>query len=91
MLGVKAKRKALNKFMTLATELLHIQARRQSKPQLAFELDQSLYMQFVSGFAYEEAPSTVYAIEATLYDMQQAKPMDRLVCGGVGFARQTPR
>lgn len=83
----KAKRKALEQIHDVAAELLHIQARRQSKPGFAFELDHSLYMQFASGFAYEETLDQANAIEATLHDMQLAKPMDRLVCGDVGFGK----
>ncbi len=83
----KAKRKALEQIHDVAAELLHIQARRQSKPGISFELDQSLYMQFASGFAYEETLDQANAIEATLHDMQLAKPMDRLVCGDVGFGK----
>lgn len=83
----KAKRKALEQIHDVAAELLHIQARRQSKPGFGFELDQSLYMQFASGFAYEETLDQANAIEATLHDMQQARPMDRLVCGDVGFGK----
>lgn len=83
----KAKRKALEQIHDVAAELLHIQARRQSKPGFGFEVDQSLYMLFASGFAYEETLDQANAIEATLYDMQQAKPMDRLVCGDVGFGK----
>lgn len=83
----KAKRKALEQIHDVAAELLHIQARRASKPGISFEVDQSLYMQFASGFAYEETPDQANAIEATLQDMQQAKPMDRLVCGDVGFGK----
>ena len=44
-------------------------------------------MQFSSGFAYEETLDQANAIEATLHDMQLAKPMDRLVCGDVGFGK----
>ncbi|MQW91612.1 transcription-repair coupling factor [Acinetobacter wanghuae] len=83
----KAKRKALEQIHDVAAELLHIQARRAAKPGIHFELDQSLYMQFASGFAYEETLDQANAIEATLYDMRQAKPMDRLVCGDVGFGK----
>ena len=83
----KAKRKALEQIHDVAAELLHIQARRQAKPGFAFELDQSLYMQFTSGFAYEETLDQANAIEATLHDMQKAEPMDRLVCGDVGFGK----
>ena len=83
----KAKRKALEQIHDVAAELLHIQARRQSKSGFSFELDEKLYMQFASGFVYEETLDQANAIEATLYDMQLAKPMDRLVCGDVGFGK----
>lgn len=83
----KAKRKALEQIHDVAAELLHIQARRHAKPGFAFVLDQSLYRQFVAGFAYEETLDQANAIEAALHDMQQAKPMDRLVCGDVGFGK----
>lgn len=83
----KAKRKALEQIHDVAAELLHIQARRQSKPGFAFEMDHTAYMQFASGFAYEETLDQANAIEATLHDMQLAKPMDRLVCGDVGFGK----
>ncbi|WOE31910.1 MULTISPECIES: transcription-repair coupling factor [unclassified Acinetobacter] len=83
----KAKRKALEQIHDVAAELLHIQARRHAKPGLAFSLDEKMYMQFSASFAYEETLDQANAIEATLYDMQQAKPMDRLVCGDVGFGK----
>ncbi|MEJ2898904.1 transcription-repair coupling factor [Acinetobacter sp. NS-4] len=83
----KAKRKALEQIHDVAAELLHIQARRHAKPGFSFELEQSPYMQFSSGFAYEETLDQANAIEATLHDMQLAKPMDRLVCGDVGFGK----
>ena len=83
----KAKRKALEQIHDVAAELLHIQARRQARPGISFELEQSSYMQFSSGFAYEETLDQANAIDATLHDMQLAKPMDRLVCGDVGFGK----
>ena len=83
----KAKRKALEQIHDVAAELLHIQARRKAKPGISFELEQSTYMQFAAGFAYEETLDQANAIEATLSDMQLAKPMDRLVCGDVGFGK----
>ena len=83
----KAKRKALEQIHDVAAELLHIQARRKARPGISFALEQSSYMQFASGFAYEETLDQANAIEAALYDMQQAKPMDRLVCGDVGFGK----
>lgn len=83
----KAKRKALEQIHDVAAELLHIHARRQAKPGFAFEIDEGLYAQFVSGFMYEETVDQHNAIIATLHDMQQARPMDRLVCGDVGFGK----
>ena len=83
----KAKRKALEQIHDVAAELLHIQARRQSKPGISFELEHTGYMQFSSGFAYEETLDQANAIDAVLHDMQLAKPMDRLVCGDVGFGK----
>ena len=83
----KAKRKALEQIHDVAAELLHIHARRQAKPGFAFAFDESLYHQFVSGFMYEETIDQHNAITATLHDMQQARPMDRLVCGDVGFGK----
>ncbi len=83
----KAKRKALEQIHDVAAELLHIHARRQAKPGFAFAFDESLYHQFVSGFIYEETLDQHNAITATLHDMQQARPMDRLVCGDVGFGK----
>ncbi|MCJ8146464.1 transcription-repair coupling factor [Acinetobacter sp. A3.8] len=83
----KAKRKALEQIHDVAAELLHIHARRQAKPGFAFAFDESLYHQFVSGFMYEETQDQHNAITATLHDMQQTRPMDRLVCGDVGFGK----
>lgn len=83
----KAKRKAMEKIHDVAAELLNIQARRQAKPGVAFEIDELGYQQFVNGFAFEETVDQANAITATLYDMSQDKPMDRLVCGDVGFGK----
>ena len=83
----KAKRKALEQIHDVAAELLHIHARRQAKPGFAFEIEPVTYQQFVAGFIYEETLDQHNAITATLHDMQQARPMDRLVCGDVGFGK----
>lgn len=83
----KAKRKALEKIHDVAAELLNIQARRQAKPGLAFEIDEHAYQQFANSFAFEETLDQANAIAGTLYDMSQDKPMDRLVCGDVGFGK----
>ncbi len=83
----KAKRKALEKIHDVAAELLHIQARRKAREGNAFVVDEHAYDLFSSQFAFEETPDQANAIVATIHDMKQSKPMDRLVCGDVGFGK----
>jgi len=83
----KAKRKALEKIHDVAAELLHIQARRQAREGNAFAVDEHAYDLFSSQFSFEETPDQANAIVATIHDMKQTKPMDRLVCGDVGFGK----
>ncbi|SDB88153.1 transcription-repair coupling factor [Acinetobacter boissieri] len=83
----KAKRKALEQIHDVAVELLHVQARRQAKPSFAFKVDNTAYHLFANSFLYEETLDQANTIEMTLHDMQQPKPMDRLVCGDVGFGK----
>jgi transcription-repair coupling factor (superfamily II helicase) len=83
----KAKRKALEKIHDVAAELLHIQARRQAREGNAFVVDEHAYDLFSSQFSFEETPDQANAIVATIHDMKQSKPMDRLVCGDVGFGK----
>lgn len=83
----KAKRKAMAQIHDVAAELLNIQARRQAKEGLSFPLHEYAYQQFSSAFPFEETVDQANAITATLHDMQQARPMDRLVCGDVGFGK----
>ena len=83
----KAKRKAMEKIHDVAAELLNIQARRQAREGNAFTIDEHAYDIFCSQFSFEETPDQANAITATLHDMAQTKPMDRLVCGDVGFGK----
>lgn len=83
----KAKQKALEQIHDVAAELLNIQARRDAKKGINFKAEASAYDLFASQFAFEETPDQANAIEAVLYDMKQDKPMDRLVCGDVGFGK----
>lgn len=83
----KAKRKAFEQIHDVAAELLNIQARRQAKPGIAFNIDEHAYQQFSNSFAFEETVDQANAIASTLYDMALEKPMDRLVCGDVGFGK----
>jgi len=83
----KAKRKAAEKVRDVAAELLEIQARRRAQAGLALEIDRSLYEPFAAGFAFEETPDQLAAIDATLRDLASSQPMDRVVCGDVGFGK----
>ena len=83
----KAKRKAAQQVRDVAAELLDLYARRLARKGFAFPLDQKLYAEFASGFRYEETPDQQTAIEAVLADLESPMPMDRVVCGDVGFGK----
>ncbi|MDO4699644.1 MAG: transcription-repair coupling factor [Moraxella sp.] len=83
----KTKQKALEQIHDVAAELLNIQARRQAKAGVSFVIDMEQYELFASGFAFEETIDQIAAIEAVMFDMKQSKPMDRLICGDVGFGK----
>lgn len=82
-----AKRKAAEKIRDTAAELLDIYARRQARKGFAFDEPDSDYERFTAGFPYEETPDQQSAIEAVIGDMCSPRPMDRLVCGDVGFGK----
>lgn len=83
----KAKRKAAEKVHDVAAELLDIYAQRAALSGFAFDANEEAYIRFKSGFPFEETPDQEMAIEAVLQDMHSDKPMDRLVCGDVGFGK----
>ena len=83
----KAKQKALEQIHDVAAELLNIQARREAKVGIHFKIDASQYELFASQFAFEETPDQANAIHAVMEDMRQNQPMDRLICGDVGFGK----
>ena len=83
----KAKRKAAEKVRDVAAELLEIQARRQARAGLALHLDRAMYEPFAAGFPFEETPDQHHAIEAVIRDLGSSQPMDRVVCGDVGFGK----
>ena len=83
----KAKQKALEQIHDVAAELLNIQARREAKVGIHFKIDTSQYELFASQFAFEETPDQANAIHAVMEDMRQNQPMDRLICGDVGFGK----
>ncbi|RJX71911.1 transcription-repair coupling factor [Vibrio sinensis] len=83
----KARRKAAEKVRDVAAELLDVYAKRELKPGYKFVLDRGQYATFKAGFPFEETDDQSMAINAVLSDMCQAKAMDRLVCGDVGFGK----
>ncbi|WP_445940807.1 transcription-repair coupling factor [Pseudomonas sp.] len=83
----KAKRKAAEQVRDVAAELLDIYARRAAREGYAFADPKADYATFSAGFPFEETPDQQAAIEAVYSDMLSAKPMDRLVCGDVGFGK----
>ncbi len=83
----KAKRKAAEKVRDVAAELLEIQARRRARAGLALDVDRAMYEPFAAGFPFEETPDQLAAIDATLRDLASSQPMDRVVCGDVGFGK----
>ncbi|MCQ4312744.1 transcription-repair coupling factor [Pseudomonas stutzeri] len=83
----KAKRKAAEQVRDVAAELLDIYARRAAREGYAFADPQLDYETFSAGFPFEETPDQQAAIEAVRSDMLAPKPMDRLICGDVGFGK----
>ena len=83
----KAKRKAAEKARDTAAELLNLYARRAAQEGHKFQFDEDDYRAFADGFGYEETEDQAAAIAAVIKDLTQARPMDRLVCGDVGFGK----
>lgn len=83
----KVRRRAAKKVRDVAAELLDLYARRQARQGFGFELDRSMYAEFCSGFPFEETQDQQSTIEAVIEDMVSTQPMDRVVCGDVGFGK----
>jgi transcription-repair coupling factor (superfamily II helicase) len=83
----KAKAQAERAVRDVAAELLQIQAVRESQAGHAFAADSPWQREFESAFIFEETPDQVRAIGETKSDMERPKPMDRLICGDVGFGK----
>lgn len=83
----KAKRKAAEQIRDTAAELLNLYAARSLKKGHSFEFSAHDYEAFAEGFEFEETPDQKSAINAVIQDMTSDKPMDRLVCGDVGFGK----
>jgi transcription-repair coupling factor (superfamily II helicase) len=83
----KSKGKARKNIEELAGELLEIYAKRQISEGFSFSPPDEMYREFEASFAWEETPDQLSAIQDVLADMQHSKPMDRLVCGDVGYGK----
>ena len=83
----KAKRKAAEQVRDAAAELLNLYARRASREGHAHRYSAHDYEAFASSFGFEETPDQRAAIHAVIQDMVSPQPMDRLVCGDVGFGK----
>ena len=83
----KAKRKAAEQVRDAAAELLNLYARRAAREGFAFRYSPQDYEAFATSFGFEETPDQAAAIHAVIQDMISPRPMDRLVCGDVGFGK----
>ena len=83
----KAKRKAAQQIRDTAAELLNLYAARAIRQGHAFEYSAHDYAAFAESFGFEETPDQANAIAAVIGDMTSGTPMDRLVCGDVGFGK----
>ncbi|MSN25907.1 MAG: transcription-repair coupling factor [Geobacter sp.] len=83
----KSKGKARKNIEELAGELLEIYAKRQICEGFAFSPPDEMYREFEASFAWDETVDQLAAIQDVLADMQHSKPMDRLVCGDVGYGK----
>jgi transcription-repair coupling factor (superfamily II helicase) len=83
----RAKKKASEKVRDVAAELLAIYAQREARQGTALSVDREMVEQFAASFPFEETPDQATAIEAVIRDLAAPRPMDRVVCGDVGFGK----
>lgn len=83
----KTKREAQEKIYDIAVELLEINAKRSAARGFAFSNTNTDYAQFAASFSFIETPDQTKAIADVIHDMAQDRPMDRLICGDVGFGK----
>ncbi len=83
----KAKKKALKQAHDTAAELLNLYAQRAARQGHVFQIKPHDYDAFAAGFPFEETADQAAAIQAVIEDMTSGKPMDRLICGDVGFGK----
>ena len=81
------KDKVRKKLRDIAINLIKVYAQRKMQPGFAFDADSIFMREFESSFIFDETPDQLKAIEAVKKDMQEAHPMDRLICGDAGFGK----
>jgi transcription-repair coupling factor (superfamily II helicase) len=84
---VRQKEAAQQAVTDLAAEMIELQAARDARPGIAFPDDSEWQREFDAAFPYQETPDQLTAIEEIKRDMHAARPMDRLLCGDVGFGK----
>ncbi|MBT8137496.1 MAG: transcription-repair coupling factor [Gammaproteobacteria bacterium] len=83
----RARKRAAERIRDAAAELLDVYARRAARSGRAFSTTESEYRAFVQGFPFEETPDQASAIEQVIGDLRSSRPMDRVICGDVGFGK----
>jgi transcription-repair coupling factor (superfamily II helicase) len=83
----RARKRAAEQIRDVAAELLDLYARRKAQQGLALTLDELDYQAFASAFPFEETADQAQSIRQVLEDLQSERPMDRIVCGDVGFGK----
>jgi len=83
----KVKTRTRKSILAMAKELLQVYATREVSQGYSFPLPEQFYREFEAAFEYDETPDQERAIEDALRDMMQGKPMDRLICGDVGYGK----
>jgi len=83
----RARKRAAEQIRDVAAELLDLYARRKAQPGLALPVNELAYQAFVNAFPFEETEDQALTIRQVIADLQSERPMDRIVCGDVGFGK----
>jgi transcription-repair coupling factor (superfamily II helicase) len=83
----KARTRAEKSVLAYAEKLLRVQAEREMEPGIVFPADNTWQREFEDSFPFDETPDQLTAIADTKRDMESTQPMDRLICGDVGFGK----
>ena len=83
----RTRKRAEKNIRDAAVRLLELYARRESQRGHGFDIDEEAYMRFASAFPFQETPDQQRAIHEVIADMRASRPMDRLICGDVGFGK----